>query len=40
MSKGAVPIVIPAYEPGEELIRLVKELVETTGSEESAAVTM
>lgn len=30
MSKGAVPIVIPAYEPGEELIRLVKELVETT----------
>lgn len=28
MSKGAVPIVIPAYEPGEELIRLVKELIE------------
>ena len=28
LSKGAVPIVIPAYEPGEELIRLVKELIE------------
>jgi len=28
LSKGAVPIVIPAYEPGKELIKLIKELVE------------
>ncbi|MBO4457342.1 MAG: bifunctional glycosyltransferase family 2/GtrA family protein [Butyrivibrio sp.] len=28
MSKGAVPVIIPAYEPDEKLIKLVSELVE------------